>query len=365
MNSAKTINACFQLALPDSAKNPFSLEIDLEIPGQGVTAIFGHSGSGKTTFLRCMAGLQEVKQGTITVNGDIWQDENIFLETHNRALGYVFQEASLFEHLSAYDNLQFAIKRAGSLQSPEFYAQTVKLMGIESILDSHPEQLSGGERQRVSIARALLSNPKLLLMDEPLASLDNARKQEILPYLEQLRTELDIPILYVSHSVDEVARLADYLVVLEQGKVVAKGTLTEVLSRVDLPIRLGEDTGVLIEGKVLERDRKWHLVKVGFTGGDIWLRDNGDDIGQPVRIRILARDVSLSLDNHQDTSILNRLSAVVLDISPGSNEALSLIRLKIGSTIIISRVTRRSVEHLQLKTGCQVWAQIKSVAIVR
>ncbi|MCP4992265.1 MAG: molybdenum ABC transporter ATP-binding protein, partial [Gammaproteobacteria bacterium] len=200
-------------------------------------------------------------------------------------------------------------------------------------------------------------------MDEPLASLDERRKQEILPYLERLRGELDIPILFVSHSVDEVARLADYIVVLEQGKVVTKGTLTEVLSRIDLPFRLGEDTGVIVEGKVAERNKRWHLVKVEFDGGDLWLKDNGDAIGQSVRIRVLARDVSLALENHQDTSILNRIPAEILEISPGSEQALSLVRLKVGSTVIIARVTGRSVEHLQLETGKKLWAQIKSVAI--
>ncbi len=345
--------------------SPFTLDVDIEIPGQGITAIFGHSGSGKTSLLRCIAGLHRSTGGKLSINGKTWQDKGVFVETHHRSLGYVFQEASLFEHLTARDNLLYATKRATEPPSEEIFQQTVKLMGIESVLENYPQQLSGGERQRVSIARALLSNPQLLLMDEPLASLDERRKQEILPYLERLRGELNIPILFVSHTVDEVARLADYIVVLEQGKVVTKGTLTEVLSRIDLPFRLGEDTGVIVEGKVAERNKRWHLVRVEFDGGDLWLKDNGDAIGQSVRIRVLARDVSLSLENHQDTSILNRIPAEILEISPGSDQALSLVRLKVGSTVIIARVTGRSVEHLQLETGKKLWAQIKSVAIVR
>ena len=341
------------------------MDIDLEIPGKGVTAIFGHSGSGKTTFLRYIAGLQAVKKGELVINGETWQDKETYLPTHKRALGYVFQEASLFEHLTAKGNLLYATKRSELSSSDTLYEQTLKLLDIEAILESYPHQLSGGERQRVAIARALLVNPKLLLMDEPLASLDNARKQEILPYLERLRSELQIPILFVSHSIDEVARFADHLVILEDGKVVANGKMSELLSRLDLPVHFGEDTGVLVEGKVVERDDKWHLVRVEFSGGELWLRDNGDDIGQAVRIRILARDVSLSLQPHKDTSILNRLSAEVLEILPGNNKALSLVRLKTGTTIVIARVTCRSVEHINLSIGKKVWAQVKSVAIVR
>lgn len=362
-------NSCiytkFQLSFPSPKYGSFNMDIDLDIPGQGVTAIFGHSGSGKTTFLRCMAGLQPIKQAQIIVNGDIWQDENGLLATHKRPLGYVFQEASLFDHLTAEGNLLYAVKRSTPTTSGSNYHNTISLMGLESILDKYPRQLSGGERQRVAIARALLINPKLLLMDEPLASLDEGRKQEILPYLEQLRTELKIPILFVSHSIDEVARLADHLVILEKGKVIANGKMTELLSKIDLPVHFGEDTGVLIEGTVVERDSKWHLVRVEFTGGELWLKDNGDAINEAVRIRILARDVSLSLTKQEDTSILNRLSAEVLEILPASNKALSLVRLKIGSTIIIARVTNRSVENLGLQIESKVWAQIKSVAIVR
>ena len=364
MNNSN-IFAKFQLSFPSQKNSSFNMDIDLEMPGQGVTAIFGHSGSGKTTFLRCMAGLQPIKQAQIVVNGDTWQDESCLLPTHKRPLGYVFQEASLFDHLTAEGNLLYAVKRSTHLSSDSHYLETITLMGLKSILDKFPSQLSGGERQRVAIARALLINPKLLLMDEPLASLDEGRKQEILPYLEQLRTELKIPILFVSHSIDEVARLADHLVILEEGKVIANGKMMELLSKIDLPVHFGEDTGVLIEGTVVERDIQWHLVRVEFKGGELWLRDNGDAVNETVRIRILARDVSLSLTKQEDTSILNRLSAEVLEISPATTKALSLVRLKVGSTVIIARVTSRSVDSLGLQIGNKIWAQIKSVAIVR
>jgi len=365
MSHEKYISARFQLEYSATRNNQFNLDVDLKIPGQGVTAIFGHSGSGKTTLLRCIAGLQKDPSGSIKVNGQVWQDESTFLETHNRPLAYVFQEASLFSHLTAEGNLAYAMKRSGLSESSDLYHQTVTLMDIASLLDSYPEQLSGGERQRVAIARAILVNPQLLLMDEPLASLDNARKQEILPYLEQLRTQLDIPILFVSHSIDEVARLADYLVIIEQGKIIAQGTMTEILSRIDLPIQFGEETGVLVEAKITERDSEWHLVRAEFSGGNLWLRDGGDAVGANVRIRILARDVSLALVDHHDTSILNRIPAEVVEISTDKDDTLSLVKLKIDTTVIIARVTYRSLSHLKLGVGSKVWAQIKSVAIVR
>ena len=196
-------------------------------------------------------------------------------------------------------------------------------------------------------------------------ALDHARKQEIMPYLERLRDEYSFPILYVSHSVDEVARLADYMLVLNAGEIETEGTTTEVLSSINPSIQSGEDLGVVLHASIIERDEQWHLAKLSFPGGELWLRESGDALHQSIRIRILARDVSLSLENHDDTSILNKLYANVIDISNDIDEAMSLVRLKVGATIIISRVTRRSVETLQLASGHKVWAQIKSVAIVR
>jgi molybdate transport system ATP-binding protein len=359
------IEARFQLDYKQKGQTGFSLDVDLSLPAKGITAIFGHSGSGKTTLLRCIAGLQSVSKGYLRIHGEIWQQGNQSLAPHQRAMGYVFQEASLLPHLTAGDNLRYAIKRAFAPPSTPFYEECLTLMGIQSLLDRYPSQLSGGERQRVAIARSLLIQPKILLMDEPLAALDQDRKQEILPYLERLRTEFNLPILYVTHSLDEVARLAHFLVVLKNGKVVAQGKLSDVLSRVDLPLKLGEDTGVVIEGHVIEQDTQWHLAKIAFEGGELWVRDQGDGIGMLLRTRILARDVSLSLQAYEDTSILNRLQAEVTAISPDKDEARSLVQLKVGKTFLMARVTRRSVHHLGINVGSQVWAQIKSVAIVR
>ncbi|MFV0431715.1 MAG: molybdenum ABC transporter ATP-binding protein [Alphaproteobacteria bacterium] len=361
---SNNIHICFDLQYQDSSAAAFGLNIDLQIPGRGITAIFGQSGSGKTTVLRLIAGLKKLPTGYLSVHGEVWQNNQSFLPPHKRHLGYVFQESSLFNHLTAQNNLNYAIKRAKNKPNKISYQQVVELMGIEPILGQYPHQLSGGERQRVAIARALLTQPQLLLMDEPLASLDAARKQEIMPYLEKLRSSLNIPIIYVSHSMDEVARLADYMVLLEQGQVIKHGKINEVLSTLNLPLPIGSDANVIWQGQVIERDEKWHLVKVATNGGELWVRDNGDGIGHDMRVRICASDVSLSHNNHEDSSILNRLWVKIDEIMPDKDEAMMLVRLKAGDDYLIARLTQRSAHHLGLNIGQNIWAQIKSVALV-
>ena len=293
-------------------------------------AIVGPSGSGKTTLLRAIAGLDVIEKGRLVVGQTVWQDsdKNIWMQPHERSVGYVFQEASLLPHLTARKNLLYAVKRSekkslnsdARLMDKEEITYVIELLGIESILDRKPSQLSGGERQRVAIAQALLIQQKLLLMDEPLASLDAARKQEIIPYIEKLKTELNIPIIYVSHSPDEVARLADHLIVLDQGNVVASGELKETLSRIDFPVRLGDDTGVVIDVTIHAKDLKWKLMSASFPGGKIWIKDQGEIIGAAARLRILARDVSLTLTQHADSSIVNVLPVIVQQIEKNENE---------------------------------------------
>ena len=344
----------------------FTLDVDLQLPGRGVSALFGVSGSGKTTCLRAIAGLERAPGGYLQVNDAVWQDDarGIFLPTHQRMLGYVFQEASLFAHLDIRRNLDYGLRRVPVGKRKVDRRHVLELLGITALLDRMPERLSGGERQRVAIARALLTSPQLLLMDEPLAGLDLARKQEILPYLQRLHDALETPLLYVSHAPDEVAHLADHLVVLEQGRVLASGPLSETLARIDLPIRLGEDTGVVLEGAVAERDAHWHLARIAFPGGHLWVRDSGVPIGQCVRVRILARDISLALETHSDSSILNVLPATVEQIADDTHPALALVRLNAGGVPLVARVTRRSADNLQLRPGQTLWAQIKAVALV-
>lgn len=366
-NEAEQVQLAFNLSYHNKAKltqDSFALSVNTSVPAKGITAIFGHSGSGKTTLLRCIAGLEPKAKGQLSIAGQIWQDANNFLPTHKRSLGYVFQEASLFEHLTAKDNLTFAIKRADKPFDETLYQKVLEIMGIENMLTRYPSQLSGGERQRVAIARALLIQPKILLMDEPLAALDLARKQEILPYLEKLRDNVDIPILYVSHAMDEVARLADHTLMLADGQVIAEGEVSQVFSRLDLPSQFQQDTGVIIKAQVIEKDEQWHLMRVAFSGGDLWLKDSGENIGQTVRVRVLARDISLALAAHQDSSILNRLQAKVIEIKEDKNEALALVRLQVGDEFFLARLTRRSLAHLQITVDKLIWAQVKSVAIV-
>ncbi len=349
----------------------FTLDVDLGLPGTGVTALFGHSGSGKTSLLRCIAGLERAGTGELRFKGETWQSGRQFVPPHRRPIGYVFQEASLFSHLSARGNLDYAVKRAPrKVERPVAFDQAVQLLGIERLLERRPDQLSGGERQRVAIARALLIQPRLLLMDEPLAALDMPRKLEILPYLEGLKRELDLPIIYVSHAPDEVARLADYLVAMEDGKAVATGTLEETLSRLDFPLHLGEEAGVVLEGLVAERDREWRLARVVFDGGEVWLRDSGHAVHSEVRVRILARDISLAKERQAESSIVNALPATIVEIITDEHAGLALVRLQVkdersgDSSFLVSRVTRRSAHLLGLHEGMPIWAQIKSVAVI-
>lgn len=348
----------------------FSLDLKLQLPGQGVTAIFGASGSGKTSLLRCIAGLQSIDRGLVQINNETWHDDSSQVPTHMRGVGFVFQEASLFEHLTANGNLQYAIRRAPGVPDEAAFNQIVELMGIATLLDRLPEQMSGGERQRVAIARALLARPRLLLMDEPLAALDHQRRQEILPYLERLHREIALPILYVTHSLEEVTRLADHLVVLEQGRVQAQGEVVELLSRADLNLGSGVETGSMLSGEIVERDARWHLARVRFDGGELWVRDRDQDPGavdchDEVRLRILARDISLALEDARGSSILNRLPATVAEISDAQDPALATVQLRLGDSRLLARVSRRSVAELDIHPGQQLWAQIKSVAILR
>lgn len=340
----------------------FSLDVNLSLPRRGVTALFGHSGSGKTTLLRCIAGLERVQSGQLLFDGTVWQDNRRWVPTHKRPIGYVFQEASLFSHLSVMANLRFGMRRNRGAKRVNL-EHAVELLGIGHLLDRKPERLSGGERQRVAIARALAIDPQLLLMDEPLAALDLKRKREILPYLERLHDELDIPILYVSHSPDEVARLADHLVAMESGRVLTSGPLAESLARLDLPIRLGEDAGTVLDAKVGAKDSEWHLVRVDFPGGSLWARDHDLAVGRRVRARVLARDVSLAEEPGQ-SSIQNVLLGTVDAVGEDDHPGLALVRMRVGESLFLARLTKRAAASLGVQLGREFWVQVKSVALM-
>ncbi|MDQ0654356.1 molybdenum ABC transporter ATP-binding protein [Pseudomonas cedrina] len=346
----------------------FALDVDVHVPGRGVTALYGHSGSGKTTCLRCIAGLERAEEAFIQINDEVWQDsrKGLFVPPHKRALGYVFQEASLFAHLSVRANLEFGLKRIPRQQRRVDMAQATQLLGIGHLLDRHPHHLSGGERQRIGIARALLTSPSLLLMDEPLAALDSTRKGEILPYLERLHDELDTPVLYVSHARDEVARLADHLVLLSDGKALASGPIGETLARLDLPLALGDDAGVVISGTVSAYDEHYQLLTLQLPASTLHMRVAHAPlaVGKALRIKVQARDVSLSLQAEEHGSILNRLPVTVTQEIAADNSAHVLVRLDADGTPLLARITRFSRDQLQLHPGQVLWAQIKAVAVL-
>jgi molybdate transport system ATP-binding protein len=344
----------------------FSLDVDLQLPGRGVIALFGHSGSGKTTVLRGIAGLERF-DGRLTVNGNVWQDEALFLPTHHRSIGYVFQEASLFPHLNVRDNLEFGMRRIPERQRQIKPAQVIEWLGIEHLLERGVKRLSGGERQRVAIGRALLTSPELLLMDEPLSALDEVSKQEILPYLERLHDELAIPMLYVSHSIAEVSRLADYIVQMEKGRVVEQGTAVTLLSSLHQHFVPGEEPGAVIEVEIVGHDEHHHLTTLGLVGGlQILAPQLAASVGSRARIRIPAREVSIALNVPQGTSILNILPAKIIDHSEGDpGRVLVQLRLEGSETRMLSRISRYSWERLELRNGMAVQAQIKSMSLAQ
>jgi len=353
------------------ARSDFELDVALALPGRGVSALFGPSGCGKTTVLRALAGLERAR-GRVALGEEVWQDDadGHFVPTHRRALGYVIQEAVLFPHLDVRRNLDYGIKRIAPADRRIALEQVVELLGIGHLLARRPATLSGGERQRVAIARALATSPRLLLMDEPLAALDARRKAELLPYLERLHDELAIPIVYVSHAIDEVARLADHLVLMEAGRVVAAGPLADVLARLDLALPLGEDAGVVLEGVVGERDAQWQLARLDVVDQaeaaacSLWARDQGLALGRRVRLRVLARDVSLTRAPQTGTSIGNQLRGTIEQIVDDTHPALALVRVRVGTAALVARLSRRSAHALALAPGMAVWAQVKTVALM-
>jgi molybdate transport system ATP-binding protein len=358
-------------------RSDFQLRVDVTLPSRGITVLFGPSGSGKTSLLRCVAGLERPEFARIRIGPDVWQDDaaGVNVPTWRRDLGYVFQEASLLEHLDVRRNLEFGLKRARKPGGQQASEQAVALLGIDHLMQRQVDTLSGGERQRVAIARALATQPRVLLLDEPLAALDIARRHEILPWLEKMRDELSLPMLYITHSADELARLADHLVVLERGAVKASGPATEILGRVDSPIIVGDDAGVVLHGHVVQRDAQWHLVQVEFAGGALWVRDTGLVTGQRVRLRLLARDISISAQPTHDSSIQNHVQGRIKAIADDAHPSQVLVQVHClgesksgepnsGESILIARVTRRAIHALDLNVGDAVWAQVKSVAVI-
>ncbi|MBP2550483.1 molybdate transport system ATP-binding protein [Neorhizobium galegae] len=339
----------------------FSLDVSFS-SARGVTALFGRSGSGKTSVLRIVGGLVAPDSGRVVLDGEVLVDTDarVAVPAHRRRFGYVFQEPRLFPHMSVRQNLAYGRWFAGAGARRDGMDRVLDMLGIGALLDRWPGNLSGGEKQRVAIGRALLSAPRMLLMDEPLSALDEARKAEILPYLERLRDELDLPILYVSHSVSEVARLADRVVVLAEGRVAASGSASEMLKGAFEAT--GREAGSVLSGRVLSIDAVSGLAVIGFAGVELVVPRGGLETGRPLRVHIPAREVLLATQRPEGISALNVLEGRILSIVP-AGEGAADIELACGEERVQSRITTQSVARLNLMPGRSVHAIIKTVAL--
>ncbi len=344
----------------------FQLDVTLAA-GTGLTALFGRSGSGKTKLINALAGLDRVSKGRIVINDTILLDteHSINLPPEKRRVGYVFQDARLFSHLSVKRNLKYGMDLLKPKDRRHSLEEIVSLLSLDKLLHRQPSTLSGGEKQRVAIGRALLSSPEILLMDEPLASLDHQHKQEILPFIRKLRDEVGIPIIYVSHSIDEVIQLADTMAVMSEGRIVAHGLVEDLMARLDLhPLTGRFEAGAVINTVVAQHDRIYGLSELEFPAGLFRVPLTSAEIGTSLRLRIRSRDVSLSLDKPHSTSVLNVFPGTITEIGPMGDAAQVDVLVDIGVPLI-ARITRRSVDDLGLKPGVEVYAMVKAAAIDR
>ncbi|MDB5811286.1 MAG: molybdenum transporter ATP-binding protein [Betaproteobacteria bacterium] len=352
----------------DVSKKLANFELDTQFTSDaGITALFGRSGSGKTTLVNVIAGLVRPDRGNIEVNGvslfDSAAGRNVAIE--NRRVGYVFQDGRLFPHLTVRGNLDYGFALAAPAQRYVAFEQVVGLLGLKPLLDRRPSNLSGGEKQRVAIGRALLTSPRVLLMDEPLAALDNPRKREILHYIESLHAEIKVPIVYVTHAVEEILRLADVVVLMAAGKVVATGKPSEVMGRPELRADSGIfEGGTVIDAEVVSHDLQYRLTTLNFAGGQLVVPGVDAAPGQSIRLRIRARDVSIALTRPHDVSTLNVLQGRVVSATANADSGCDL-QIDVGGVKLAARVTRLSVDRLKLAPGRDVFALIKAIPLAR
>lgn len=344
-------------------RSAFQLSVDVAIPGSGVTALLGPSGCGKTSLLRAIAGLDRHPKGRLSINGTVWQDAGSFVAPHLRRLGFVFQQASLFPHLTVQNNLNYGARRRRKKTGYQAH-DVIDLLGIGHLLKRRPSTLSGGEQQRVAIARALHAQPDLLLLDEPLAALDRERKQDVIPYLETLHQSLSIPVVYVSHSLDEVARLADHVVLFDGNHIQSCQSVERVFTHLELPLAAHDDAESIIEGTIRRFDQIDGLTEIEFANScSFWVVGDRGHPGAKVRLRIAARDVSLTLKRPEATSILNCFEAKVDAIDAQHGKPQVTVRLLVGDRPILSRITRKSSKALDLVPGMSLYVQVKTAAV--
>ena len=351
------------LKLTRGGEAAFELSVDLTLPSSGTTVIFGPSGGGKTTILRAIAGLEPDVKGHIRINQQTWQAPGVFLPAHQRRVGFVFQHSALLPHLSVEQNLRYGWQRVGGTEAE--FVQCVQQLDLAPLLQRAIGQLSGGERQRVALGRALLTRPDILLLDEPLAALDAVRRSEILGYLERLKQTTTIPMLYVTHAVDEMSRLADYLVLMKGGRVRQAGPALEVMNHPEAPLALRDDAGVVVQASVQQRDAHG-LLTLQSPMGTLYAHGPAHAPGDRLRVRIHARDVSLALSHHSDTSMLNILPITVVALRDGAG-GQALIELSTGDQPeqrLLAKISYASVARLNIEPGLALWAQIKAVALL-
>lgn len=342
----------------------FRLDVDVDLAAQGITGLFGPSGAGKTSLLRCVAGLEAADRGRVSIGDALLEDsdQKLSVPSEKRRIGYVFQEPRLFPHLSIEANLRFGLRRSQRGMPAQSFERIVDMLGLESLLARATAGLSGGEAQRVAIGRALLSAPELLLMDEPLASLDETRKNDVLPYLDRLHQDAGVPIIYVSHNIDEICQLCDQLAVMSDGVVVAHGDLQSVLLQTELPVLGGNEAGAVLRATVTAIDAENELTAISAAGHELWVPGRDLRVGSTVSLRVRANDVSLCLDRPERTSILNVLPARIEQLQDEPDGTV-LLRMLIGAECILARITKKSRAQLSLQVGTQVYAQVKSIAI--
>lgn len=327
-------------------KGDFRLDVDTQIPAIGITGVFGESGSGKTTLLRCVAGLDASDKSVPAV--------------HERRVGYVFQEPQLFPHLNVRRNIEFGMRR--NPDAKDTVAAVAKRLEVDKLLERSTRDLSGGEAQRVSIARVLCQAPRLILMDEPLSALDERLRNEVLPFLDRLHAETSVPIIYVSHNIEEICRLSDHLLVLDNGRIVAEGSLRDTLTRIDVPQLAGRNAGAVIDVVQARYDKEFDLTLFEFSGGELWVPGHHDSSTQ--RLRISASDISLSRARAESSTILNILPAKIAATAVETASTV-LLQLCLGEDMLVARITRRSLQALGLQVGDEVYAQVKSVTVRR
>ncbi|MGX5174880.1 molybdenum ABC transporter ATP-binding protein [Aliikangiella sp. IMCC44653] len=346
-------------------RESFQLSLKTEITHSGITALFGPSGSGKTTILRAIAGLEPSVKGEVIFNDEVWLNAKVNCPVEQRRVALVFQDSALLPHLNVKKNLKYAIKRA-DLNNPVIdFKSALELFNLESLLNQFPSQLSGGEQQRVAIASALLTNPRLIIMDEPLASLDNKIKCEIIPYLKKLKKNIQVPIIYVSHSIDEVAQLADQILFIENGQLIKQGDAVDLFSQAQLPNSFNLDRVSIIKAKVDKIDTKWNLIKVSFSKQHLWLKQSMEHkVGDAIKVIVHSQDVSISLNKPENTSVLNCLPAEIIEMTYAQQTGMENIRLAIGSTKILATISAKSRHELKLERHKKVWVQFKAAALI-